>query len=100
MRSRLIALVCVVAVFAAAAVAVGALRDPLAGLVPKPPATERGRNHGFDVERIATGLNRPTWVGVAPGDPEALWVLEQPGRVVRLHRGRRTTVLELEVTVG
>ena len=102
MRPRLIALVCVVAVFAAAAVAVGALRDPLAGLDPKPPATERGRNHGFDVERIATGLNRPTWVGVAPGDPDALWVLEQPGRVVRLRGGRRQTVVDLSgnVTTG
>ena len=39
-----------------------------------------------------SGLNRPTWVGVAPGDPEALWVLEQPGRVVRLRGGRRATV--------
>ena len=57
----------------------------------------------FDVERIATGFNRPTWVGVAPGDPEALWVLEQPGRVVRARSGgRRTTVIDLtgEVTTG
>jgi glucose/arabinose dehydrogenase len=100
MRSRRIALVCAVAVLAAAAVAVGALRDPLAGVDPTEPAPERGRNHGFDVERVATGFNRPTWVGVAPGDPDTLWVLEQPGRVVRLHDGRRTMVLELEVTVG
>ena len=83
------------AVLAAAAVAVGALRDPLAGIDHPRPASERGRAHGFDVERIATGLNRPTWVGVAPGDPQALWVLEQPGRVVRMHRGRRTTVIDL-----
>ena len=100
MRSRLIAVVCVAALLAVAAVAVGALRDPLAGVDPPEPATEHGRAHGFDVERIATGFNRPTWVGVAPGDPEALWVLEQPGRVVRLHGGRRSTVLELEVAVG
>ena len=83
------------AVLAAAAVAVGALRDPLAGIDHPRAATERGRAHAFDVERIATGLNRPTWVGVAPGDPRALWVLEQPGRVVRLHQGRRTTVIDL-----
>jgi glucose/arabinose dehydrogenase len=100
MRSRVIVVVCVVAVLAAAAVAVGGLRDPLAGLDRPEPRTERGRAHAFDVERVATGFNRPTWVAVAPGDPGALWVLEQPGRVVRLHRGRRTTVLELEVTVG
>jgi glucose/arabinose dehydrogenase len=100
MRSRLIVALSVVAVLAVAAVAVGALRDPLAGVDPTQPATERGRSNAFDVERVATGFNRPTWVGVAPGDPGALWVLEQPGRVVRLERGRRTTVLELEVTVG
>jgi glucose/arabinose dehydrogenase len=99
MRSRLFGLVCAVAVLAVAAVAVGALRDPLAAIDPTPPATERGRAHGFDVERVVSGLNRPTWVGVAPGDPEALWVLEQPGRVVRLRGGRRATVLDLEAQV-
>jgi glucose/arabinose dehydrogenase len=102
MRTRLIAVVCTVTVLAAAAVAVGSLRDPLAGIDHPRPATEQGRAHAFDVERIATGFNRPTWVGVAPGDPDALWVLEQPGRVVRLHKGRRTTVIDLTrgVTTG
>src|SRR5918997_3836809 len=102
MRSRLVLVVSVVALLAAAAVAVGALRDPLAGIDHPPPATERGRAHAFDVERIATGLNRPTWVGVAPGDPRALWVLEQPGRVVRLRDGRRTIVIDLtrNITTG
>ena len=69
MRSRLIVVAAVVVAVAAAAVAVGALRDPLAGIDRPEPAAERGRAHAFDVERIATGLNRPTWVGVAPGDP-------------------------------
>ena len=97
---RLIAVLSVVLALTAAAVAYGALRDPLAGIDRLEPAAESGRGHAFDVERIATGFNRPTWVGVAPGDPDALWVLEQPGRVIRLHDGRRTTVVELEVTVG
>ena len=102
MRRRLVAIVCVVAVLPAAAVAVGALRDPLAGIDPTEPAAESGRAHGFDVERVATGFNRPTWVGVAPGDPGALWVLEQPGRVVRLRGNRRSTVIDLtgETTTG
>src|SRR4051812_5860678 len=96
MRSRPVALVCVVAVLAAAAVAVGSGgEDPLEAIAPREPATERGRAHGFDVERIATGLNRPTYVGAAPGDPDALWVLEQPRRVVRLHDGRRDTVIDI-----
>ena len=66
------------------------------------PARESGRAANFAVERIATGLNRPTWVGAAPGDPDALWVLEQPGRVVRVEDGRRRTLLDLRdrVKVG
>src|SRR5215213_11481824 len=69
--------------------------DPLDDLKRDRVATEDGRAHHFDVRRIATGLNRPTWVGVAPGDDGALWVLEQPGRVVRLAHGRRRTLLDL-----
>jgi glucose/arabinose dehydrogenase len=69
--------------------------DPLDELTPPRPAQESGRAHSFDVARIASGLNRPTWVGAAPGDDGALWVLEQPGRVVRLEGGRRRTLLDL-----
>src|SRR5215203_1880250 len=57
-------------------------------------AVESGRAHHFDVRAFAKGLNRPTWVGGAPGD-DALWVLEQPGRVLRLDGGRRTVALDL-----
>jgi glucose/arabinose dehydrogenase len=60
-----------------------------------PPARESGTAHHFDVRRIAGGLNRPTFVGAAPGDPDALWVLEQPGRVVRIAGRRATTMLDL-----
>src|SRR4051794_32031995 len=71
--------------------------------LPRPtPATEHRRAHDFDVERIATGLNRPVWVGAAPGEPRALWVLEQPGRVIRIADGLRTTVLDIsgQVLIG
>jgi glucose/arabinose dehydrogenase len=103
MRTRLlVAAVALAALAAAAAVALGAGGDSLADVEPLPAARESGRAHAFDVKRIATGLNRPTFVGVAPGDPDALWVLEQPGRVVRLHGGRRSVVLDLsdQVTTG
>jgi glucose/arabinose dehydrogenase len=99
-RFRLVAAVSAVAVLAVvAAVALGSSEDPVE---PVRPATESGRAHSLDLERIATGFNRPTYVGVAPGDPDALWVLEQPGRVVRLHDARRTVMLDLadQVTTG
>jgi glucose/arabinose dehydrogenase len=69
---------------------------------PPAPASERGTAHHFDVERVAGGLDRPVWVGAAPGDAGALWVLEQPGRIVRLEGEQRTTVLDLssEVRTG
>jgi glucose/arabinose dehydrogenase len=61
-----------------------------------PPAVEVGTARHFELRRVATGLVRPTWVGAAPGDPGALWVLEQPGRVLRLTGGgRRDVVLDL-----
>ena len=77
-------------------------RDPNADIEPTAPATAQGDRHSFDLRRIATGLVRPTYVSSAPGDPGALWVLEQTGRVIRLRDGRSTTVLDLrrEVRVG
>jgi glucose/arabinose dehydrogenase len=63
---------------------------------PKPPtpATESGRANHFAVEPFARGLNRPTWVGVAPGGT-AVWALEQPGRVVRIEDGHPLVALDL-----
>src|SRR5215210_8268707 len=86
-------------VTAAAALAVAGCRDEDDDIQPPAPATELGSAHHFDVERIASGLNRPVWVGAAPGDPGALWLLEQPGRVVRIVDGRRTTLLDLSSQV-
>ncbi len=70
---------------------------------PPEPAREGGRAEHFALERVASGLVRPTYVGAAPGDRSGLWVLEQPGRVVRVdRRGRVRTVLDLrpEVRTG
>ena len=80
---------------ALAAAALAGCGDRLDEVQRPEPATEQGGAHSFDVERIASGLNRPVWVGAAPGDPGALWALEQPGRVVRIAGTRRTTVLDL-----
>jgi glucose/arabinose dehydrogenase len=69
--------------------------DLRAAVRPLQPATEAGGGNHFAVERIAGGLNRPTYVGAAPGDPGRLWVLEQPGRVVRVGDDHRRTALDL-----
>jgi len=86
-------------VVVAAALAAGAL---VAGGVggedlPQGPALpeEEGTRESFVLARVADGLVRPTWVGTAPGDDDALWVLEQPGRVLRLRGGARSTVADL-----
>jgi glucose/arabinose dehydrogenase len=84
---------------ALAAAALAGCGDRLDEVQRPEPASEQGRAHNFDVERIASGLNRPVWVGAAPGDPGALWALEQPGRVVRIAGARRTTLLDLSSQV-
>ena len=67
-----------------------------ADIDPVPPATESGRARHFALREVASGFERPTWVGAAPGDADALWVLEQPGRLIRVAGGRRTIVVDLE----
>ena len=62
---------------------------------PPAPVAEAGRAHHFDLELIADGFNRPTYVGSAPGDRDGIWVLEQPGRVIRLQAGEKTTLLDI-----
>jgi glucose/arabinose dehydrogenase len=76
--------------------------DPRDGIDPQEPAHAEGKRDSFSVQRIATGLNRPTYVGAAPGDRRGLWVLEQPGRVVRLVGERREVVIDVsdEVKLG
>jgi glucose/arabinose dehydrogenase len=72
-------------------------------VTPTEAATEAGSARHFAVEPVADGLNRPTWVGTAPGDADTLWVLEQPGRVVRIAGGdERTVLLDLagDIAVG
>jgi glucose/arabinose dehydrogenase len=82
--------------------AAGCGDDPVDDVKPPAVATAQGSARHFDVQRIASGLDRPVWVGAAPGDPEALWVLEQSGRVIRISGAERRTLLDLsgQVLVG
>ena len=97
MRARMriaLAASLILAVAAAGAYAAFGRGDDLADIDIPEVAMESGRAHHFDVRAFAEGLNRPTWVGGAPGE-DALWVLEQPGRVLRLDGSRRQVVLDL-----
>src|SRR5215208_5783991 len=94
MRFAVVAVLILALAAAGGYVAFGRGEDPLAGIQIPEVATESGRAHHFDVKAFAKGLNRPTWVGGAPGD-DALWVLEQPGRVLRMDGARRTVALGL-----
>jgi glucose/arabinose dehydrogenase len=51
---------------------------------------------------FARGLNAPVLLTHAPGEPRTVYVVEQPGRVVRLRGGKRTVLLDVrrEVAYG
>jgi glucose/arabinose dehydrogenase len=54
-------------------------------------------------ERVfAIGFDSPVLVTHAPGEPRAVYVVEQTGRVIRLRSGRRTVLLDIRrnVTFG
>lgn len=77
---------------------------PDSGRAPTPLEPARAAQEPADtltLERVATGYVRPTWVGAAPGD-DALYVAEQPGRLIRRDGGRDRTVIDLsgETKVG
>jgi len=44
---------------------------------------------------FARGFDAPVLLTHAPGDPRGVYVVEQPGRVIRLRRGRRTVFLDI-----
>ena len=54
------------------------------------------RENGLEV--VADGFNRPTFAGAAPGD-DALWVAEQPGRLLRVDGDDRRVVVDLSTSV-
>lgn len=83
----------------AAALAVSACGDgPAVAAAPKP--LDAVPAHSFDLDPVVRGLDRPTFVGAAPGDPAALWVLEQPGRVLRIVDGQPSVALDISAQVG
>lgn len=55
---------------------------------------ETAVENAFRLKPFARGFDAPVLVTHAPGEPQTLYVVEQPGRVVRLRAGRRTVFLD------
>lgn len=62
------------------------------------------RGVGSDVPAVApsvrlaavqTDLDQPLWAGVAPGEPNRLYVAERGGKLYRIEGGQRTLILDL-----
>jgi glucose/arabinose dehydrogenase len=98
-RPRAAALVAAAALLTALAVACGTregLRRSPEASTGAPAAAARS----FGLRVVLRGLVRPTHVSAAPGDARGLWVLEQPGRLLRVAGARRRTVLDLRSRVS
>ena len=48
---------------------------------------------------VATGLDSPTYLTFAPGEPKSLYVVEQPGRILVLAGGTRRVFLDIRPQV-
>jgi glucose/arabinose dehydrogenase len=49
--------------------------------------------------RVASGLDQPTYLTWAPGEPRTLYVVEQPGRILALAGGKRRVFLDIRSKV-
>jgi len=58
-----------------------------------------GAESGFRKVVFARGFDHPVLLTYAPGEPQTVYVLEQPGRVIRLRNGRRTVFLDIRQDV-
>jgi glucose/arabinose dehydrogenase len=65
-------------------------------------AAERPRSGGVALKRVGGSFDHPVYVAGAPGSPELLFVVEQPGRIFVLRDGKRLRrpFLDLRTRVG
>jgi glucose/arabinose dehydrogenase len=54
-----------------------------------------GAESAFRKDVFARGFDHPVLLTYAPGEPDTMYVLEQPGRVIRLRDGRRSVFLDI-----
>jgi glucose/arabinose dehydrogenase len=68
----------------------------LLGLVVAAVAgSAQGAESAFRRAVFARGFDNPVLLTFAPGEPRTVFVVEQPGRVIRLRGGRRTVFLDI-----
>jgi glucose/arabinose dehydrogenase len=53
----------------------------------------------YGVRPVASGFASPTYVATAPGAPNTLYVVEQPGRIVSVTNGRKRLFLDIRSRV-
>jgi glucose/arabinose dehydrogenase len=71
-------------------------------LVATLAGSARGAESAFRKVVFARGFDDPVLLTYAPGEPRTVYVVEQPGRVIRVRNGRRTVFLDIrgDVTYG
>jgi glucose/arabinose dehydrogenase len=69
-------------------------------LVATMAGSARGAESAFRKVVFARGLDNPVLLTFAPGEPKTFYVVEQPGRVIRIRNGRRTVFLDVRGNVA
>jgi glucose/arabinose dehydrogenase len=69
-------------------------------LVATLAGSARGAESAFRKVVFARGLDNPVLLTYAPGEPKTFYVVEQPGRVIRIRNGRRTVFLDVRGDVA
>jgi glucose/arabinose dehydrogenase len=79
-----------------------ALIAALAAVVATIAGSAQGAETAFRKAVYARGFDAPVLLTHAPGEPRTVYVVEQPGRVLRIRNGRRTVFLDIrgEVEYG
>jgi glucose/arabinose dehydrogenase len=77
----------------------GALLVAVAAVAGLLPAAGNGAESAFRRAVFARGFDNPVLLTHAPGDPRAVYVVEQTGRVIRLQGGQRRVLLDIRRNV-
>ncbi len=59
-----------------------------------------GDRQQLSIVRIARGFEQPLYVATTPSEPARLYVVEQPGRIFVLERGKRRLFMDIRARVG